>query len=154
MKKAFTMIELIFVIVIIGILAAIAIPKLTATRDDASVSAMISHTRKTLSDLSAYYTSQGNKMWKDATVTVATSVPLETSCGHIIDSNTQLSPNTFVLCSDDVVCVSFSSIDEGNLTITNGVDTTSPICEAVKSNPAILSLSNKNFRLGGAFVLR
>lgn len=36
-KKAFTMIELIFVIVVIGILAAIAIPKLAATRDDAQI---------------------------------------------------------------------------------------------------------------------
>ena len=35
MKKAFTMIELIFVIVIIGILSAVAIPKFAATRDDA-----------------------------------------------------------------------------------------------------------------------
>jgi len=35
MKKAFTMVELIFVIVIIGILASVAIPKLSATRDDA-----------------------------------------------------------------------------------------------------------------------
>lgn len=35
MKKAFTMIELIFVIVIIGILSAIAIPKMAVTRDDA-----------------------------------------------------------------------------------------------------------------------
>ena len=34
-KKAFTMIELIFVIVVVGILAGIAIPKLAATRDDA-----------------------------------------------------------------------------------------------------------------------
>ena len=33
--KAFTMIELVFVIVVMGILAAIAIPKLAATRDDA-----------------------------------------------------------------------------------------------------------------------
>lgn len=35
--KAFTMIELVFVIVVIGILSAIAIPKLAATRDDAVI---------------------------------------------------------------------------------------------------------------------
>lgn len=34
-KKAFTMIELVFVIVIIGILSAVAIPKFAATRGDA-----------------------------------------------------------------------------------------------------------------------
>jgi len=34
-RNAFTMIELTFVIVILGILAAIAIPRLSATRDDA-----------------------------------------------------------------------------------------------------------------------
>ncbi len=34
-KKAFTMIELIFVIVVIGILATVAIPRLAATRTDA-----------------------------------------------------------------------------------------------------------------------
>ena len=36
-KKAFTMVELIFVIVVIGILAAIAVPKFAATRDDALI---------------------------------------------------------------------------------------------------------------------
>jgi len=38
MKKAFTMLELIFVIVVIGILSAIAVPKFAATRDDAVIS--------------------------------------------------------------------------------------------------------------------
>jgi general secretion pathway protein G len=36
-RKAFTMVELIFVIVVIGILAAIAIPKLAVTRGDAEI---------------------------------------------------------------------------------------------------------------------
>ena len=37
LKKAFTMIEIIFVIVIIGILASVAIPRLAATHDDAKI---------------------------------------------------------------------------------------------------------------------
>ena len=37
MRRAFTMIELVFVIVVIGILASIAAPKFAATRDDATV---------------------------------------------------------------------------------------------------------------------
>ena len=36
-KNAFTMIELVFVIVVLGILAAVAVPKFAATRDDAVV---------------------------------------------------------------------------------------------------------------------
>ena len=40
-RKAFTMVELVFVIVIIGILAAIAVPKMAATRDDAVITKAI-----------------------------------------------------------------------------------------------------------------
>jgi len=47
MKKAFTMMELVFVIAIIGVLAAIAVPKFAATRDDA----FISRARATVSSL-------------------------------------------------------------------------------------------------------
>ena len=41
MKKAVTMIELIFVIVILGILASVAVPRLAATREDAEISASV-----------------------------------------------------------------------------------------------------------------
>lgn len=40
-RKAFTMVELIFVIIVIGILSAIAIPKFAATRDDATITKAI-----------------------------------------------------------------------------------------------------------------
>ena len=43
MKKAFTMIELIFVIVIIGILAAVATPKLTGIFDQAKTSKIVAY---------------------------------------------------------------------------------------------------------------
>jgi general secretion pathway protein G len=36
-RKAFTMVELVFVIVVIGILSAVAIPKLAVNRDDAEI---------------------------------------------------------------------------------------------------------------------
>ena len=59
MKKAFTMIELIFVIVILGILASVAIPRLAATRTDAEIATTVSNIRTLISDLSSYYVVKG-----------------------------------------------------------------------------------------------
>jgi type IV pilus assembly protein PilA len=56
-RKGFTLIELLIVVVIIGILAAIAIPKFASTKEKAYVTAMKSDLRNLLTAEESYSTS-------------------------------------------------------------------------------------------------
>lgn len=67
-RHAFTMVEVIFVIVIIGILASVAIVKLAATRDDAMVTAGITNVKRVLQDSGSYYIAKGEfGIWDEVT---------------------------------------------------------------------------------------
>jgi type IV pilus assembly protein PilA len=73
-KKGFTLIELLIVVVIIGILAAIAIPKFANTKDKAYVAAMKSDLRNMATYEEQYAADQGGAYFGG---TATTAVPLQ-----------------------------------------------------------------------------
>jgi len=158
------MIELIFVIVIIGILAAVAIPKLAATRDDAKVSNIVANARTAFGDLGAFYTSQGATAFAAADIVDATNVPLYTdaSCtdGNQIAAGDAME-GTFYICDEeggnDCISMEVNTTSAGVEIIANN---DAGICEIVQQDPAILGLAGetagtaKVHRLGGTGVVR
>jgi prepilin-type N-terminal cleavage/methylation domain-containing protein len=70
-KKGFTLIELLIVVVIIGILAAIAIPKFASTKDKAYVAAMKSDLRN-LATYEEQYAADNNGAYFGGSATMAT----------------------------------------------------------------------------------
>ncbi len=72
-KKGFTLIELLIVVVIIGILAAIAIPKFANTKDKAYVAAMKSDLRN-LATYEEQYAADQNGKYFSGTATNAAAV--------------------------------------------------------------------------------
>ena len=92
MKKGFTMIELIFVIVILGILASVAIPRLAGTRTDAEIATTVANIRTLLSDLNSYYVVKGEfaegadgVKWNEIT-----NVPLENADSSVVGGTGRL----------------------------------------------------------------
>ena len=54
MKKAFTILELVFVMIILGILAAIALPKMSSSKDEAELSKSLNNLKTLMNDISIY----------------------------------------------------------------------------------------------------
>ena len=98
MKKGFTMIELIFVIVILGILASVAIPRLAATRTDAEIATTVANIRTLVSDVASYYAVKGEftegadgVKWNEIT-----NVPLENADSPVVGGNGRLNGRLMV----------------------------------------------------------
>jgi type IV pilus assembly protein PilA len=71
-RKGFTLIELLIVVVIIGILAAIAIPKFANTKEKAYVASMKSDLRNLITAQEAYF-SDNNSAYASSTTALGTA---------------------------------------------------------------------------------
>ncbi len=87
MKKGFTLIELLIVVVIIGILAAIAIPKFANTKEKAYVASMKSDLRNLITAEEAYF-SDNNSSYATTTGTSGLGTNYRASSGVTVTIGT------------------------------------------------------------------
>jgi prepilin-type N-terminal cleavage/methylation domain-containing protein len=146
MKKAFTMIELIFVIVIIGIISAIALPKFNATRDDAQVSTMIKNARIAVQDIGNYIAAVGITNIGTSKIEDASNIDFSGSgCANLDENTTNLVPSLLTLCDYSVSppssCIVIVISANGDTQVINDIGSSDSLCQTVASDPAIISLA-------------
>ncbi len=139
-KRAFTMIELIFVIVILGTLASIVIPRLASTRDDAEIARACANITRALSDMASYRVSQANF----SIISQMTDIrDFSTPSANFADEN---ATTNFKVGS--VECLEFKSVGDGNISV-KFINFTDNLCIRVKE---LCGKSAKVYKFGGSGV--
>ena len=134
-RGGFTMIELIFVIVILGILAAVAIPKLMGTRTDAKISKLASNIQTAKNEIASYVTARGRFETNGSKMSNVIS-EMEIAGSATIDTIKQTvtfrAENNAGSQED---CIKFDWSDDRNLTVSHRPTPNKPgndVCDGVK----------------------
>ena len=118
MQKAFTMIELIFAIMIIGILAAVAVPKLAATRSDAEGTRIVNALSICIGDAGSAYMKSASF---HHIVSATSSCKTARRCFDLIESDDQGSLTVNNNANTDRVCQEAKRIARQNLLMSSHV---------------------------------
>jgi general secretion pathway protein G len=160
-RSGFTMIELVFVIVILGILASVAIPKLAATRDDAQIAKASTEVSALISDMGSYYTAQGKFTDNVSLMTNVSLTNLDSTdivAGAVLANAVNFSDNNNTGASvfyGDITrgksCIEINSVDfNGTITLAAAANAAqSPFC--VGLNKAVAKLITKH-TFGGSSI--
>ncbi len=131
-QKAFSLIELIFVIVILGIIASVAIPKLTNIKTLASSSSVKQDINTIVSSVKSYYLINGNINAIEDSVSINSKI-------WSVDSTNSLK---ITHIRDGVDCVVLE-VDTSNKEITVVVDSSNSECSTLVSQ----GISSETFDL-------
>ena len=150
MKKGFTMIELIFVIVILGVLASVAIPRLAATRDDAEVAKAATNLTTAVSDITAYYTAKGSFYeGKTSQNTTGTKITDFTKLTNALDKDGNLNVKGKTACvkvelPDNTATNSTNPAVKITLNFGSASGKDDAVCKTLKTLPGVKSMCGKS----------
>ena len=131
MKKAFTMVELIFVIVIIGILATVALPRLSATRDDALIAKNSQYIMGIMTEISSYIVAKGES--KNDLREMSSLLQTLDGQGRVVSDNVEKSAKVKIGEQVGCIVVDINSTGTTELLGTSFTPTTDRICKQVQS---------------------